>query len=575
MRKLKTSFQRLSEAVALPEAAEQSKAQRRGMLCVELLFAFYAANVFVMRAFLIAPEASLWFIFLCLPPVTAVIFYAMRLFMHRFGQGFGIAPLQDQRGKLDLKLFAIASSIVFAMLLWAQLANYPGGSYHDIYTQWSEAQLGYYNDWHPTFNSLIFRLITRVVNRYAFVVSVQILVFSLLCGYMAATLRAWGVRAFWVAMFILTILSARPTRIILLFAFKDTFLTCAILWIAVYIINILLTKGEWLKPWPNRIALAIALVFVSMVRHNGIFFSIPLVMMLFALYGKKRGFQIACSSAMALITVFLIRVPLYRAIGVERASQQAYVESVNLPSSILCSVYRTQPNALDPEARALMRTMASEKQWEELFQFGNYGSIKLPLRTELPVSLVPPPQLLAMTWNACKNAPAVSLRAALMQTRIVWDIHNWDMKSLFMSRDDMNDVDISYLSRISPELSIGAEVEAARNSAFLQAFVRPYQFLDVTLATYMPNRVLHSIGAFMLALVLFAWFSLRRRLGWETLLLVFPVLAYNIGTMLMLCHEDYRYFHFNGVIMLPFFLMLTARPPVAKEDKIRNAKKKR
>jgi len=573
---IKASFRRLSEAVTLEGGAGKSVAQRRGMLCIELLFAFYVANVFVMHAFLFTPGASHWLPFLSLPPATAIIFCAMRFFFRRYGQAFGIAPLKEARSKLDLKLFAIASSIVFIIFLWAQLANYPGGAHVDIYNQWQQVQTGAFDNWHPAFNAMLMWLVTRIVNKYAFFIGVQILFFSLLCGYMAATLRAWGVRALWVAIFIMSIVCSRGTRVILLYAAKDTLFTCAILWIAVYIINILLTKGEWLKPWPNRIALAVALAFVSMVRHNGIFFSIPLAIMLFAVYGKKRSFQAACSCGLTLVTVFLIRVPLYRMAGVtQNEPNQTYVESVGLPMTILSGVYRTQPEALDPEARKLMQAIAPEEVWEKSFQFGNYASILYAMGTEGSVSFaatasVPPLQLLAMTWRACKNAPDISLRAALMQTRIVWSTHEWDLFSLFIPREAMRIPDTSSLLVISPESTIGAEAEAARNSAFLQACARSYQILDGIISAYAPNRVLQSLGVAMLVMVLIAWFSLRRRFGWETLLPAFPVLAYNIGTMLMLRYNEYRYFHFNLLIALPFLLVLTARPP----QEIQTKKKK-
>jgi len=533
------------------------------MIAIEFLFAYYAANVFVMRAFAVTPEASLWLPRLGLPLCAAAFFCLMRLFMRYFGENFGIAPLRDRRGTLDPWLFFCVFLIVFLVCMWALMAFYPGGATYDNYNQWQQVQTGAFNDWHPAFLSMLIWLFTRIINRYAFFIGAQILFCSLLCGYMAATLRAWGVRMLWIALFVVSILSARSTRNILLFAWKDSLFTCVMLWLAVYIINIMLSKGKWLRPWANRIALAGALTFVSLARHNGMFVAIPLAVLLFALYGKKRSFQIACSCALALMTIALIRGPLYRAAGVTRDDpNQTYVESVGLPMTILCSVYRTRPEALDTDATALMEAMASEETWEAYFHFGTYNSIKWVVDANKYVEQIKPAKLLAMTWRACRNAPGVSLRAALDLTQLAWDPNLIDYSvDWWRTGDDFFDV---------PEgkRSITAEAEQA-NHARTEAFRKPYEALNGLIKAFTPSRALQSVGVNMLALVLFAWYSLRGRRGWSALLPSFPVIAYNIGTMLMLCGGDYRFFQFNAVVTLPFLLVLSAKnSDCAREENV-------
>ena len=516
---------------------------------VELLFALFVAGVLTMRAFVNEPDVGL----ILLPLCVFAVFFLMRLFQRRFGAGFGIAPLEERRGALNPWLFLGVFLAVFLVCLWALLAYYPGGSTYDNYNQWNQIQTGAFDDWHPAFHSMIIWLFTRIVNRYAFFIGVQILFFSLMAGYMASTLRAWGVRLLWVAVFVLTLLSARSTRNILLFAWKDSLFTCLMLWLAIYIINILLSEGAWLRPWPNRAAFAAALTLVSIVRHNGIFVTIPLVLLLFALYGKKRPLQILTCAAMALAAVFLIRVPLYRIVGVTREDpDQTYVEAVGLPMTILCSVYTTQPEALDPEATALMETLAPPDIWKQYFYFGNYNSIKWVVDANRYVREVPPAKLLAMTLRACVNAPVVSLRSALVLTQFVWDPHIIDYSVDWWRTED------DYYVLPAGKLSITAEA-AQQNHARAEAFRKPYLVVDSVIKAYTPSRALQSIGLNMLALALFAWFSLRRRRGWGALLPALPVIAYNVGTALMLCGSDYRFFQFNAVVTVPFLLVLSAK----------------
>jgi hypothetical protein len=63
----------------------------------------------------------------------------------------------------------------------------------------------------------------------------------------------------------------------------------------------------------------------------------------------------------------------------------------------------------------------------------------------------------------------------------------------------------------------------------------------------------------MFALLIFGILSFYRN-GIKALFIVVPSIAYNLGTMLLLCGNiDVRFFHFNVVITLPLVLVLLAK----------------
>jgi len=65
-------------------------------------------------------------------------------------------------------------------------------------------------------------------------------------------------------------------------------------------------------------------------------------------------------------------------------------------------------------------------------------------------------------------------------------------------------------------------------------------------------------GVQMLVLMMVGLFSIQRN-GAKTLMFVIPNLAYNLGTMLLLCGKDYRFFHFNLVLTTSACLVMLAR----------------
>jgi len=375
------------------------------------------------------------------------------------------------------------------------------------------------------------------------------LCFSLLAGYMAATLRAWGLRRGWVAAFAVSLLSARSTQGILLFAWKDTAFMVLALALAAQVINIVLSDAAWLRKWPNRIAFALAIALASLVRHNGMFFTLPLLALLLLLFRKKAFFNCLISALMAGVLFFGVRGPLYSAARVTSDPDQGYVEAVGVPMTILCSVYRTEPDKLAPETIGLMQTIATQEQWDTYFVFGSYNSFKWIVGANEVLQDVPLGGLLRMTWQCVRAAPETSLRAALSLTQYIWDPNVWDYSVDFMRSWDHPE---DHPNSISEQV---AAVDAEK----VEAFAGPYRVYREAVQLLTPSKILQSVGISMFALALAGAYSLRRRRGLKTLLLIVPSAAYNLGTALLLCGGDYRFFQFNAVITVPLVLILLAR----------------
>ncbi len=84
-------------------------------------------------------------------------------------------------------------------------------------------------------------------------------------------------------------------------------------------------------------------------------------------------------------------------------------------------------------------------------------------------------------------------------------------------------------------------------------------YIRATIELLTPSRILTSIGLHMLLLLLAGVYSVNCNLGTKSLFLILPSIAYNFGTMLLLCGPDYRFFHFNAVITLPLLIALLSK----------------
>jgi len=384
--------------------------------------------------------------------------------------------------------------IVFSLLFWLPLlclliARFPGLTSPDTENQWKQIQTLTFNDWHPVIHTLLIWLVTRIVNHYGFVVFVQISVFSIGIAYLVATLESWGFSKRWLIVSCVCIALNPYIWHYMMFLWKDLAFTILLTYITIMLINIYFTDGAWFNNIFNIVSFSIAVSLASMVRHNGIFYTVPLLILVLVLYFKHtRKVLIAVLSV--LLVIFLVKIPLYSALNVEYP-HNTYVESVGIPMTIMGDVYIKNPDALSPETKAFLHSIATDEQWHSFYKTGNYNTIKFNSSASDVIKTIPVNQFIKMTLHTIGNGKREAFNAFCDVTSVVW------------------------------QLSI----------------------------------IPHSPGGLMLLLLFVGIFALSKK-GPAALLLVIPPLMYNIGTMLLLCGPDIRFFHFNAVITLPMVLVL-------------------
>ena len=579
-----------------------------GMFLIGCAVACYIAFVICSKIFLLLPLTEGLPVYLLFPFLALGICWLMCFALQYFQDKPSVKKKKKKKGtpkeaalrrlkelcptvllareKLSPAVFMYAFLAVFAVCLIAFLAFYPGHYLHpDIRAQWEQVRLGEFINWHPPIHTMIIWLITRIHYGYGTFIAVQILFYSLMVGYMAATMRAWGLGGIWTALFAAAAICAHK---MLLYAFKDSLFTCLALWLAVCLVNIVLSHGEWLGKWGNRVALAVALTFVSMIRLNGFFFTIPVIVLIFALYGKKQAVAGAFSGALTLLIIAGIQGPLYKAAGVRQISKSiAYVAATYTPTMILGSIYMVSPDALDEDGVRFMRSLGGPEKWKQR-EFGvgngifslfpssleNYAEAQKKLVEEY-LSYCPPEKLISMLLYAVKNEPTLAVKALGVSSRPAWDpidfksadVHDEIFRGVVIEYQDDAMVQ-AYLTHHDVHYQLIEETLAASESVFLRAFQAPYRLINGILRyCFPPGYPLQCIGFNILALTLCMWFSLRGRRGWAALLLALPSLAYTLGTAVLTGAQDYRQFHFNVVITVPLVLVCLAKTQAQKNPR--------
>lgn len=449
------------------------------------------------------------------------------------------ASLEEKKKQRRLwRCFLISFCLVFLWLMLYYYAYFPGSFDWDNLDQWWQIQNSQYDTWHPVFHTLIIALFSRIVNHYGFAVFMQLLLYSLLCGYLLVTMVKWRFPV-WSLVLTEFFLAANPqTHRILLFMWKDSALTLFMLLFTVYLLNTWLSGGMWLKKRGNLAAWILTLISVSMVRHNSILFTIPFLVLAILCFREIRKESIV-SLVLMLAGMMIIKYPVYSLVGASRPNQ-TYVETVGVPMTILCNIHETAPESLDPDAAAFLASIGPEKRWN-VYEMGNYNSFKFVTNANAVISETDPADFLGFTVRTISRAPGLSVQAVYQVTRMVWDIRGttpWHTDLEFQLRE--NEWNFAYVE------NRGALREALND---FDGWVMDSPF-DI-LFSY---NGLHLLAIILCTLFVFV----KKGKGWKAMCIALPLLAYSFGTMLLLCGPTYRFFHFNSVIVVPVCLLLFA-----------------
>jgi len=487
-------LQDFKQKIKLPFYASMSKAQKiLFSVCSLFLSIYFTFVVYIGHSrILFTGKLRTISVFITSVLLFLVIYNFIIFICYRFhDNGFQIESKKQIRGKTVIVFFLLC----WLPLLCALIICFPGLSSPDTEWQWKQIQTFTFNDWHPVIHTLLIWLVTRIVNHHSFVVIVQISVFSIGASYLIATLESWGFKKIWLLISGLVI-AINPYIIkSMMYLWKDITFTILLTYTAIMLINIYFSDGAWFNKIFNIISFSIVTALASMVRHNGIFFTVPLLILALVFY-LKRTIRVLIAVLSVPLVIFLVKAPLYSALNV-KYPHNTYGESVGIPMTIMGDVLIKNPNTLSPETKAFLYSIATDEQWRSFYKTGNYNTIKFNFPFSAVIETIPVNDFLKMTLHTIKNSKLVAFHAFCDVTAIVWE-------------------------------------------------------LDVF------SNLSGYTGGLIIALLFAGIFALSRKNS-TALLLVIPPLMYNLGTMLLLCGSDTRFFYFNAIITLPLVLVLLSK----------------
>ncbi len=448
------------------------------------------------------------------------------------------------QGRLQGALLAASAAFVltFAVLFLWQKAYWPGSFSPDSITQYAQVVTGDYVNWHPVIHTWLFFWIPYQIfhGEAAGIVTLQLVWFSLAVAYLYFILYRNNASRLFLCLSWLYLVLNPNTAYIMLFPWKDSAMGIFALVLFTQLIEIYRTDGAWLNKW-YRLACLTAAAFLTMeMRRNGVLLIAPVFLILFAVLKNVRK-KVLISGALVIIAHVILHGPVFMLADVELPENEV-VETMGTPMTILSHVYVNDRDALSEEARDFMDSLAAPEEWEA-YETGSFDSVKW-INEELSakVNAEGVGKILEYALGAAVNSPKLAWEGFAALTQVVWSVdggNGWGLwATIFENRYGIEYHDGNAL----------LNTELAAYAADTKQSAAKYLF--------------YYTGIVILLLL----FTAVGKLGNGNLpraLMALAPMAYDFGTMLLLSGPEFRFFHFNFLIVIPLLYLLTAQASCA------------
>ncbi len=408
----------------------------------------------------------------------------------------------------------------------------------DTENQWAQVVSGCFDDWHPVIHTGCIWLIAQIYQSDFFVVLVSELIFAFLCGRVYTVLLKSGYKKS-VAYWILGIMVFSPVTVSYMrVLWKDIAFAFSVLGIYVVMIEILRTKGKSLSRITDFTILLFLIFMSSFLRHNGIFFSIPLLFLLpFACHAKQRitAVILVCISFLTIGGYIFLRSEMIKNGTILQEKSQTFCETVGIPMTMMTECFVNKRDSLPDDIQKFFTDMAPAEFIEECYT-GDFNSLKfrLPEHNKAfssTINNITPCEFLAMWIRTAVSAPVPSIKAFRRVTGYGID-----------PAPGMKNFQPLYSGRIIGDTVIG--------------------FLSLSLIA--PFGYLLAAPGMSVLLLLFAGIIGFLRYGAKILPFFIPLICYNWGTTLLLCGNDHRFFY-AVLLAAPLAITVCINPPSETE----------
>lgn len=404
------------------------------------------------------------------------------------------------------------------------IGAYPGNMTIDSVNQFNQIATNQYNNYHPVFSSVIYKIPTLIYFSPASIIFAQILLFSIVVTYGAYCIFKYSKINSWIIFIITLAFSLSITNgFMLTNMWKDVPYSIFIMLLTVYMFNIVITDGEWISKKRNIFLMILAMAVIALIRHNGIVV-IGLTGLSLVILRRKEFKKYLIFTFIALVCFFAGEKVIEKVLNASDTLSKADIVSV--PLQQIAAVIQSNGN-LDEDQKETLYKIAPEEEWSSKYNrylsdniknLANEKFIEEPeLRTEI----------IKMYPKICVNNIGTVTKAYLYQTSIIWRLRGYDRGALTFYTLEENDY--------------GFE-----KHELVPSFTKIYKkLLDVTREKSILKLIVWNPAILMYIAIALIIVTVIKTKKAGIVIISMPMFANIAGLLISIPAQDYRYLYAN------------------------------
>lgn len=480
--------------------------------------------------------------FLWLIPIFCIIFLILFGVLYKRIDGINIEIIsKNHKNVWGVFIISFVIILIGQVVYW--MAYYPGGFNLDALGQWDQIhgkqQL---NNWHPILTTLFYWVFIQFNDSLAFCILVQLVVFAFSLSYLFIELYKNGINKWFIIISSIMVAINPAIGINNICLIKDVPFSIVIIWIWLMIYKIYISKGKWITRITNMFLLVLAFTSLSLIRHNAVFLSVPVVIIGIITYRKYYKYFISVIMISVLL-LMIIEGVLFSIFKVEQHSN-IVGEMVGVPMAIMANAYVNDYENTPSDVKGFLEEIAPYSEWQRLYLVGEWDSCKWEFGG---IELLKNDSLLeviGLTYKTVISCPQTSYESIRENTRMVWQI-----------------VGPSYWS---PWVYIEYN-EYGIEEGKVKAFYNIEQSIEQSENNILSSAIFWNIGFEIVIFLLVNCLVLVKK-KYHSIIFIAPIIAYDLLTMCLLSGPSFRYFYFNSVLFFPVIGIVLGMCSCSKEE---------
>ena len=322
--------------------------------------------------------------------------------------------------KKELLIYALLILVACTIsIAW----NFPATMCPDAMSQYQQSIANQYSDIHPLFHTIIFfKIPTLIWQSYTSCAIFQCLFITFILLYFSYFCRKYFLsKTQTVAL--LSFILINPTLLkMATMPLKDIPFSFSLLLGTLFLIEIMITNGEWLTKTRNKTLFCFACFGIVFFRHNGIANFLLMIIPLIVFYKSNKHFLTTIFIAFTISK--LIAAPAFNSLGIKKTWSKAEIIGVplNHPLNTMSFIYNNG-GIVSEHDKEIMSNINKLENWEKYYNKYSFYSLKKERNGYNETYVVHNWKEIVKTWlQMAYMNPILAIKSEVHITSLIWCI---------------------------------------------------------------------------------------------------------------------------------------------------------